>query len=103
MLREDQRAPHRPVVSCGPAVSSASHLKMAVRATPWKQAVVRIEWMASNDHRCLTFESISRARESREGIDDENVANPCPGLQIFAVEHSATGCARRLHDQRIPE
>ena len=47
--------------------------------------------------------AVARRRESREGIDDENVANPCPCLHILAVEHSATGCARRLHDQRIPE
>ena len=76
---------------------------MALRTTPQKQAVVLIEWMASNDHGDWTFESVSRARESCKGIDDENVANPCPCLHILAVEHSATGCARCLHDQRIPE
>lgn len=70
------RLRHRAVVACGPAVSSASPLKMALHTTPWKQAVILIEWMASNDHRGWTFEIVSRARESREGIDNENVANP---------------------------
>jgi len=76
---------------------------MALRTTPRRQAIALIERMGSSDHRGWLFESVSRARESREGINDENVANLCPGLQIFAVEHCATGCSRRLHDQRIPE
>ena len=75
---------------------------MALRTTPRKQTVVCIEWIASNDHGGWTFEGVSRARESLEGIDTENVANPCPGLHILALEHTATGCARCLHDQRIP-
>ena len=66
---------------------------------PWGLEV----WKCDEDQQAGWKRDVSRRRESREGIDDENIANPCPCLHIFAVEHMATGCARCLHDQRIPE